>query len=398
MTTATTGTGTLTLGSAVSGFLSFAGAGVSDGEIIGYAISDGSNSEIGRGTYTSSGTTLSRTVLKSTNSDSAISLTGSAQVMITPSAQDFLREVNAQTGTTYTVLQSDLGKLVTHSNASSIAVTLPQATGMFAAGWYYHTVNKGAGTVTITPTTSTINGASTLTLITNQAALIVSDGTNYQVAYRSHVDTITAAIQAGTIELGHATDTTLSRSAAGELAVEGVVVKKVGKETIWVPATAMIARTTNGAGAGTVEMTTNKNMFKTLDFDTTTQEFAQFFIRMPKSWNESTVTAAFTWSHPSTTTNFGVVWALEGVATSDDDAGDVAFGTAQQVADTGGTTNDVYITSATSAITIAGTPAAEDLIMFQVKRVPSDGSDTMAVDARLHGVTLYITTDASTDA
>lgn len=207
-----------------------------------------------------------------------------------------------------------------------------------------------------------------------------------------------AKVSTGTIELGHATDTTLSRSAAGELAVEGTLVKKVGKETIFIPASAMISRTTNGAAAGTVETTTNKVMFSTLDFDTTTQEFSQFSIRMPKSWNESTITAAFTWSHASTTTNFGVVWALEAVALSDDDAGDTAFGTAQQVADTGGTTNDIYVTSATSAITIAGTPAAEDWVVFQVKRVPSAGSDTMAIDARLHGVTLYYTTDASTDA
>jgi hypothetical protein len=138
-------------------------------------------------------------------------------------------------------------------------------------------------------------------------------------------------------------------------------------------------------------------MFRTLDFDTTTQEFAQFAVRMPRSWNEGTITAAFTWSHASTTTNFGVVWNIAGVATSDDDAGDVAFGTAQQVADTGGTTNDVYITAATSAVTIAGTPQNEDLVMFQVARVPADGSDTMAIDGRLHGVTLYITTNAMTD-
>ena len=213
-----------------------------------------------------------------------------------------------------------------------------------------------------------------------------------------HTNSTSRTVTAAGIELGHATDTTLSRSAAGELAVEGTLVKKVGKETIFIPASAMISRTTNGAATGTVETTTNKIMFSTLDFDTTTQEFCQFSIRMPKSWNESTVTAAFTWSHASTTTNFGVVWALEAVALSDDDAGDTAFGTAQQVADTGGTTNDVYITSATSAITIAGTPAAEDWVVFQVKRVPSDGSDTMAIDARLHGVTLYFTTDASTDA
>lgn len=203
--------------------------------------------------------------------------------------------------------------------------------------------------------------------------------------------------QFAAINLGDAAANTLTAS-AGVLSIEGVVVKTAGTETIYFPAGAMISRTTNGAALGMVEMTTNKNMFRTLDFDTTTQEFVQFGVRMPKSWNEGTVTARFTWSHPSTTTNFGVVWALEAVALSDDDAGDVAFGTAQQIADTGGTTNDVYMSSATPAITIAGTPAAEDWVLFQVKRVPADGSDTMAVDTRLHGVTLYITTDAATDA
>lgn len=200
-----------------------------------------------------------------------------------------------------------------------------------------------------------------------------------------------------TLDVGNS-DTTVSRLSAGVLGVEGTALKKAGTEAFWIPATAMVPRTTNGAASGTTEMSTNKNMFRTLDFDTTTQEFAQFTVRMPKSWNEGTITAAFTWSHASTTTNFGVVWALEAVATSDDDAGDVAFGTAQQVADTGGTTNDIYITSATSAMTVAGSPQAEDVVTFQVKRVPSDGSDTMAVDARLHGVTLYITTDAANDA
>lgn len=317
MTTATTGTGTITLGSAVAGFLSFAGAGVTNGEVITYAISDGSSSEIGTGTYTSAGTTLSRTVLKSTNSDAAINLSGSAQVMITPS----------------------------HADIANLTVSALQ----------------------------TFSGP-------------LSVGTSN-------------AITAGTIELGNASDTTLSRTAAGVVAVEGNVLKQAGRETIWVPAAAMVPRTTNGCAAlAATEMTTNRNMFRTLDFDTSTQEFAQFSIRMPKSWNEGTITAGFVWSHASTSTNFGVVWALEAVAISDDDAGDVAYGTAQQVADTGGTTNDIYITSATSAITIAGTPQAEDWVHFQVKRVPADASDTMAIDARLHGVTLYITTDAATDA
>lgn len=94
------------------------------------------------------------------------------------------RLVNAQVGTTYTVVDGDRAKLVTFSNASSIAVTLPQAgaASAFVSGWFANFVNLGAGTVTITPTTSTINGASTFVLRTGQGVMINSDGTNYQVS------------------------------------------------------------------------------------------------------------------------------------------------------------------------------------------------------------------------
>jgi hypothetical protein len=118
---------------------------------------------------------------------------------------------------------------------------------------------------------------------------------------------------------------------------------------------------------------------------------------MPKSWNEGTVTFIPVWSHASTTTNFGVVWGLDAVAISDDDAGDAAFGTAQTSADTGGTTNDIYQGPESSAITVSGSPATGDLVQFRVHRDPSNGSDTLAVDARLHGILLLYVNDALKD-
>jgi len=88
---ATAGTGTLTLGAAVSGCLTFADAGVPDGAKVSYGISDGVNSEVGRGTYTSAGTTLSRdTVLASTNSGNKINCSGNEQVFITALAEDII--------------------------------------------------------------------------------------------------------------------------------------------------------------------------------------------------------------------------------------------------------------------------------------------------------------------
>jgi hypothetical protein len=95
VTTPTTGTGTLTLGGAVTGFLTFAQSGVQNGDVVAYAIRDGVNSEIGFGTYTASGATLTRTVRKSTNGDAAIPLSGNAEVVITPSAEDIEETADA---------------------------------------------------------------------------------------------------------------------------------------------------------------------------------------------------------------------------------------------------------------------------------------------------------------
>lgn len=88
MTTSTTGTGTITLGSASDGYQTFAAAGVSNGDTVRYTIEDGNAWEIGTGTYTASGTTLSRTVSESSNSGNALNLSGNAVVFVTAIADD----------------------------------------------------------------------------------------------------------------------------------------------------------------------------------------------------------------------------------------------------------------------------------------------------------------------
>lgn len=96
MTISNTGTGSLTLNAATDGHQTFADAGVADGDEVFYVVEDGSNWEVGRGTYTSSGTSLSRdTVYESTNSDSAISATSSAEVYISAIAEALVTKQRA---------------------------------------------------------------------------------------------------------------------------------------------------------------------------------------------------------------------------------------------------------------------------------------------------------------
>lgn len=179
-------------------------------------------------------------------------------------------------------------------------------------------------------------------------------------------------------------------------AVTGVT---AGRHEVPITAAAISPSSAGGcAQLAIIASAANQPDIATLDFDPTTQEYAQFSIPMPKSWNKGTITALFKWSHAATTTNFGVVWNIQAVAVSNDDTIAVNFGTAQQIADTGGTTNDLYVTDETPAITVAGSPANGDTVFFRISRVTGDGSDNMAIDARLHSVVLFITTDADTDA
>ena len=119
MTTSTTGTGTVSLGSASVGFQSFASAGVSNSDVVQYVIEDGSNFEIGTGTYSTSGTTLTRSPTESSNSNNAINLSGAATVSVTAIDDDFNRLEHA--GVTK-VVASATGATVTGTLAAT-AVT-----------------------------------------------------------------------------------------------------------------------------------------------------------------------------------------------------------------------------------------------------------------------------------
>ena len=173
----------------------------------------------------------------------------------------------------------------------------------------------------------------------------------------------------------------------------------IGRHSIWIPGYALSPALVDGAAPNSFETATSNVTIRTLDFDATTQEFAQFTIQMPKAWDEGTLTAQTAWSHTTTATNFGVAWAIQAYAFADGDTLDPAgWGTEVVFTDTGGTANTLYITANSTPFTVGGTPGPEEVVVFRIKRVPANASDTLAVDARLHGVKIQYTIDAATDA
>ncbi len=170
-------------------------------------------------------------------------------------------------------------------------------------------------------------------------------------------------------------------------------VLKQGKHTVWIPATAMNTRTTLGASFGTGETATNKVMQKSFDFDGSADEFVQYAIGMPTSWDEGTVTFIPYWTGDAGAGT--VIWGLQAMSLSNDDAMDTAFGTAQTSTDTFITADDVHIGPESSAITVAGSPAAGDYVVYQVYRDAS--ADSRTIDAKLLGIRLFVTYDAAVD-
>jgi len=261
--------------------------------------------------------------------------------------------------------------------------------------YFAHNATTGGFAVTLKTTAGT-----GIAIPSGKYMMLYCDGTNVveAVNYSTALTPPSAANPTGTIAGAAVNGSAATFMRSDAVPALSATVNPVGLQTCSMPAGAMKARTTNGAAPGTVETATNKAMLLSFDFDAATQEYVQFGIWMPKSWNESTLTFAAEWSHAATTTNFGVAWSLAAVAVGNGDAFDAARGTAILVTDTGGTTDYSYSSAVSAAMTVAGSPTANEWVIFEVSRVVSDAGDTMAIDARLHGVQLYYTTDAATDA
>ena len=335
--------------------------------IVFASANDGTNPDIiaiGMGDVTLTGTqTLTNKTLTSPKIGTSILDTNGdelAKVTATSSAVNEFTIANAATGNDPTLSAT--------GDDSNIDIAIkPKGTGETVVG-------TGAADATITS-----SGAHNLVLDTNSGTnsgtITITDGSNGNIVIAPNGSGVAQAVDGG--------DNTAA-------------IKIAGKETIWVPAVAMYPNTTNGCAALAQTELSNGPEIKTLDFDKDSDEFAQFAVAFPKSWNEGTVTfqAFFT----AASTNTGTVsWGLSGVAIADNDSCNTAFGT--QVAPTAkahsGTSNDLDVTAESGAVTIAGSPSTDEQVFFQISRDVSE--DSLTADAKLLGIKLFFTTDAAND-
>lgn len=270
-------------------------------------------------------------------------------------------------------------------------VTTGLTWGYYAGRWGGFSVSEGTLTLTNSATNYVVVQRSDGAISVSTSSTNWDNTTDYARVYK-----LTTSGGVVTVEEDH-------RAGPGGVhgTGSGSATGTVGRHAVPVNAAAMRPQTTNGCAAlAAVEISAGQPEVVTLDFDATTQEYAQFVVFMPKSWDRGTITFKPIWSHAGSGSGFAVAWTLAAVHVADDGAMGVSFGTAQYSRHDGGTANDLYIGPESDAITVAGSPASADVIpvFFQISRATGDSSDDLDIDARLHGVMLFIATAAETDA
>jgi len=352
-----------------------------------------------------SGTTLTATAVGLTDGDKGditVSATGTSWAIdsgavtyakIQPTSTSSVLLGASSTSTTVAELTVGTGLSLSGTTLTATAVGLTDG-------------DKGDITVASTGTSWTIDNSAVtnakmanMTASTIKARITASTGAPEDATLTQVLDLVGSAAQGDILYRGTSTWSRLAAGTSGHYlktngtgsdpAWAAVSASGGGSTNVWIPASAWIPRTTTGAGIDSREQSTNKINTDELLFDAGTDEFAQAMIVMPNNWNAGTVTAKFHWT--ASTGSGDVVWGLQGRAYANDDALDQAMGTAQTATDTLTATNDVDISPATSAITLGGTAASGNPVIFQVYRDADAAGDTLAADARLLGVEISYT-------
>lgn len=168
-----------------------------------------------------------------------------------------------------------------------------------------------------------------------------------------------------------------------------------GLHMIYLPGEGFNPRGTGGPAAYNVQQVTNPVMVAGKAYDATTAEGAQYKVSMPPSWDSSTpIYCEAEWG--ATGGSGGVAWQFRALCLGDNEAFDTAFGTAITVTDTLQNANRLHKAARSAGITPAGA-SADDTLILEVLRDPTNVADTIAQDVILIGVRLFFTTNAEHD-
>lgn len=166
-----------------------------------------------------------------------------------------------------------------------------------------------------------------------------------------------------------------------------------GKQTIWMPASGMLAHGEDPASAGIFTGGTNNMTYPVFDFDQSIGENVNFSIAMPKSWDKTSFQFQVFWT--ASAGSGTVRWILNAQRVSDGDTLDSAFSNSQSVDDTLGSVDNLHVAPTSGDLTPGGAQVDDDLIIFILERDPDN--DTLNADARLIGIKLFYTENAAND-
>jgi hypothetical protein len=186
-TSTTSGTGTFTLAGAVSGFQSFSVIG--NGNTTFYCIVDSTSAtwEVGIGTYTASGTTLSRdSVLESSNSNTLVSFAAGTtkDVFCTYPADRAVVQVTPVTKTGDFTLAEGESWVINNKSGSTCTVTLPAAStfpGRAVTFQNYQNQTLVSASANVTPRGGGTAATAILDNVAGNWATLVSDGTTWVI-------------------------------------------------------------------------------------------------------------------------------------------------------------------------------------------------------------------------
>ncbi len=139
----------------------------------------------------------------------------------------------------------------------------------------------------------------------------------------------------------------------------------------------VLPTTSPAADNGTTVMTTNEESFKSFTFSFSATNYVQVPLVLPDNYNSSTLTVTFYWLQAGTGTG-NVVWQADARSFADAETMDATWGTAQTVTDAA--PNDITklnISSATAALTPAGSAAPGELLILRLARLGADAADTL---------------------